>query len=240
MAETTIEVADICVCLQVSGPTLLESISFECCAGEWTLLCGPSGCGKSTLLRSLNGLCAPARGYIKTLGSLYPGRSRAEARAIWQQCGTVLQEVALFESRTVQQNVELGLKAIGVGRRERAERAARWLQRLQLGNKLSHYPCQLSGGQRQRVALARAFAVEPRILFLDEPTSALDRATAAKVNDILEEFTQRGTTVVMSSHRVDESIDRCHQLIALGSGRITDIRRPACAGNSHDQPPQGD
>jgi putative ABC transport system ATP-binding protein len=101
--------------------------------------------------------------------------------------------------------------------------AIAWLERLQLGDKLQEYPGQLSGGERQRVALARAFAVQPRLLILDEPTSALDHATAQTALQAVQDLVDQGTTVLMSSHRVEELTGRCEQRIALHRGRVSDI-----------------
>lgn len=223
---------DPCVNLKAAGASvcvrnaqLLKDVSFDCCAGEWTLLTGPSGAGKSTLLRLANGLCIPSSGFIWTLGSKHPGRSRKAARAIWRQCGTVLQEIALFETKTARQNVELPLRNAGVKRDEAREWAEHWLARLGLADKAGEYPSRLSGGQRQRVALARAFAVEPKLLFLDEPISALDKQSAEVVLEVIAEFVARGSTMVMASHRVDEVIDHCHQIIEMNAGCIEDIRR---------------
>src|SRR5262249_48284444 len=151
---------------------LLEGVSFECCEGEWTLIHGPSGAGKSTLLRALNGLRVPDRGRISILGTTIPGRSRREARRVWRQTGTVLQSVALFETKTARQNVELALRTTGMPRALARQRAGEWLERVRLNGKVDEYPARLSGGECQRVALARALAIGPRLLVLDEPTSA--------------------------------------------------------------------
>ena len=232
----TLQASGVSLCVQ--GAELLRDVTFDCCAGEWTLLCGPSGAGKSTLLRLLNGLCRPTNGFVKTLGSLHPGRSGKEAREVWRQCGTVLQEVALFDTKTVRQNVELPLREVGVGRAEARARALEWLHRLGLEDKADAYPGSLSGGQCQRVALARAFAINPRILFLDEPTSALDRDSARVVLDALAEFVKGGATVVMSSHRVDEVIDHCHQVISLDGGRVSDVVHPGPRATPHRPNPE--
>lgn len=228
MAERCVNVraADASVC--VRGAELLDRVSLDCCEGEWTLLRGPSGAGKSTLLRLLNGLCTPTSGQVFTLGSAHPGRSRREARSVWRQCGTVLQEVALFETKTARQNVSLPLRSAGVGRRLASERACEWLSRLGLGDKVDEFPCHLSGGQRQRVALARAFAGQPKVLFLDEPTSALDRDNARRVLSMLRDLVEAGATVVMAGHGVEDMAD-CTRIIDMRSGRITGIEERAAS-----------
>jgi polar amino acid transport system ATP-binding protein len=213
MASATVRVCDVTVAF--GGCRALENVSFECHAGEWTLIYGPSGGGKSTLLRAINGLCPPTSGTIWTLGTCIPGRSTEEARRAWRQIGTVLQEVALFETKTALENVELALRAVGRDAKQARRDATAWLERLGLVDKLHEFPCTLSGGQRQRVALARALAVNPRLLMLDEPTSALDHDTARIAVAAVKEFVEHGATVIMSSHRVDEIERLCDRRIEI-------------------------
>ena len=229
----TLSVSDVSV--SVRDARILEEVSFDCLAGEWTVIHGPSGSGKSTLLRAINGLYTPTRGYIRILDTRIPGRSRREARTVWRQTGTVLQEVALFETKTALENVVLALRTIGLDRRAAREEAGEWLERLNLGDKLPEYPSRLSGGQRQRVALARAFAVRPRLLVLDEPTSALDRATAQIVLATVKELAEEGTTAIMSSHRMEEVAEMCDRRIGLHDGRLSAIERPAGARERVEQ-----
>jgi ABC-type methionine transport system ATPase subunit len=228
MVETFCEpaVEFCCVAVDRDGDRLLDDISMTCQAGEITLVCGASGSGKTTLLRLINGLCCPTAGLVKILGSRIPGRSAGEARRVWRQSGTVLQEIALFETRTALRNVELVLRASGCDQSTARERAVYWLAQLGLGDKLHAYPCCLSGGQRQRVALARSLAAEPRLLILDEPTSALDAQASAHVLGLIRELAGQGTAVVMSSHKIEECLDTCDQFIELHRGRI--VRQDRC------------
>ena len=227
--NVTVSVADVSVNLH--GSRILERVSFDCRPGEWTLLYGASGSGKSTLLRAINGLVSPSRGRIWTLGTPIPGRSGHEARTVWRQTGTVLQEVALFETKNALENVELALHTVGIDRRLAREQAASWLERLKIGHKVHEYPAHLSGGERQRVALARAMAIQPRLLILDEPTSAVDQATAEIVLLAIKELAGQGTAVVMSSHRLGEVAEHCDQRIAMVQGQITDMERRSGAGD---------
>ena len=222
-ARVTLKVSDLS--LRIGDYWLLDGVSFNSDEGTWTLVYGPSGSGKSTLLRVINGILRPTRGTIWVMGTEIPGRSPRQARSIWRQTGTVLQEVALFETKTALQNVALALRTVGADRASAGMRAIIWLDRLKLGDKLHEYPGRLSGGERQRVALARAFAVQPRLLVLDEPTSALDQATARIALEAMKELVEQGTTVVMSSHRVDEIVGMCDQQIALRHGQVSSIER---------------
>jgi ABC-type methionine transport system ATPase subunit len=212
------------VSVRIKDCWVLEEVSFVCHSGEFVLLEGPSGSGKSTLLRTINGLRLPTSGRIEVLDSSIPGRSRREARHVWRETGTVLQDVALFETKTARQNVELALRTCGRDRREASAEAIHWLARLGVADKTESYPCELSGGQSQRVALARALATRPRLLIMDEPTSALDQDTARTVLEAICELVDGGTTAVVSTHRVDEVADLCDQHVALRNGRLLDVR----------------
>ena len=220
MSKNDIAVSVLDVAFGYRGTPILEGVSLQCSHGEWVLLAGPSGAGKSTLLRLINGLQVPTRGRVWTLGSAIPGRGRRQARSVWRQTGTVLQEVALFETKSAGGNVQLALTATGVDRTTARREAMTWLERLGIGDKADAYPWSLSGGERQRVALARALAPKPSLLLLDEPTSALDGATAALVLEAIEELRKAGTTVIMSSHRENEIVAMCDKRIGLSKGRI--------------------
>jgi polar amino acid transport system ATP-binding protein len=221
--EITVKLTEVSV--RIKDCWVLEEISFVCHGGEWVLLEGPSGSGKSTLLRAINGLRLPTRGRIEVLESSIPGRSRREARRVWRRTGTVLQDVALFETRTARQNVELALRTCGRDRREASTEAIHWLARLGVADKTEDYPCELSGGQCQRVALARALATRPRLLIMDEPTSALDQETARTALKAIRELVDGGATAIVSTHRVDEAAELCDQHVTLRSGRLLDVRR---------------
>jgi ABC-type glutathione transport system ATPase component len=125
----------------------------------------------------------------------------------------------------------LALRTVGVEPRIAREEAVHWLELLNIGHKASEYPAHLSGGERQRVALARAFAIRPRLLILDEPTSSLDKATAEIVLAAIKELVERGTAVVMSSHRLGEVAELADQRIGFDRGRITDVERRGRAGD---------
>jgi ABC-type methionine transport system ATPase subunit len=211
---------------RVGDIVLFENVNFVCHAGEWILVRGASGAGKTSLLRAVNGLQELSSGWIEILGSRLPGRRSREARAVWRNSGTVLQDLGLFESRTARANVELALQAARTDVRNRAERARVALEQVGLGDLANRYPSELSAGQRQRVALARAIVSRPRLLLLDEPTSALDHKSTDVVLELLAGLKNTGTSILMSSHRIVECVGVCDRVIEIEKGRI--IRDEPC------------
>ncbi|HET6214254.1 MAG TPA: ATP-binding cassette domain-containing protein [Micromonosporaceae bacterium] len=217
----TVRCCDVEVC--VGGATLIRDVTFTCCTGEWVVLTGPSGAGKTTLLRTINGLCPPSAGRVWALGSWIPGRTRRDAQSTWRRTGTVMQDLALFETQSAAANVQIALRAGGLSRSRARGEARAWLDRLGLEDKHDEYPRSLSGGERQRVALARALAPGPQLLILDEPTAHLDDGSAKIVLTAIKELVEKGATVVMSSHRGAEVAPYETCRITLDCGAMTSV-----------------
>jgi NitT/TauT family transport system ATP-binding protein len=178
--------------------TALEEIWLDVQDGEFVVLVGPSGCGKSTLLNIIAGLDRADEGEVLEDGRpvLGPGRDRS----------VVFQDGALFPWLTAQKNVEFGLKQMGLGARERADRAAYHLSLVDLSRFRDSYLHELSGGMRQRVAIARALAMDPEVLLVDEPFAALDAQTREDLYLQLSElWEQTGKTIVFVTHNVREA-----------------------------------
>ncbi|MEK1906682.1 MAG: ATP-binding cassette domain-containing protein, partial [Pseudomonas sp.] len=164
--------------------TILHDLSFDLARGDSLAIVGSSGSGKSTLLGLLAGLDLPSAGEVELAGhalAQLDEDQRARVRA--EQVGFVFQSFQLLDNLNALENVMLPLEL--KGRRDARELARELLQRVGLGQRLSHYPRQLSGGEQQRVAIARAFAAEPAVLFADEPTGNLDSHTGERISDLL-------------------------------------------------------
>ena len=197
--------------------TALDGISFDVHRGEFLVLVGPSGCGKSTLLDLLAGLGEPTTGEILLDASPVtgPGLDR----------GIVFQQYALLPWRTAQANVEFGLEAKGVARRERADRARQFLNLVGLSGFADRYPHELSGGMKQRVAIARSLAFDPDVLLMDEPFAALDAQTREGLQDELLRIWERtGKTIVFITHGIDEAV-YLGQRVAVMTSRPGRIKR---------------
>ncbi|UVJ42433.1 ABC transporter ATP-binding protein [Pseudomonas sp. LS1212] len=199
--------------------TILHRLSLELKQGDSLAIVGASGSGKSTLLGLLAGLDLPSAGSVtlagQDLGSLDEDQ-RARVRA--EHVGFVFQSFQLLDSLNALENVMLPLELDG--RKDAREHARSLLERVGLGQRLSHSPRQLSGGEQQRVAIARAFAAEPAVLFADEPTGNLDSHTGERISDLLFELNQeRGTTLVLVTHDV-RLAHRCRRQIRLDAGHL--------------------
>jgi putative ABC transport system ATP-binding protein len=198
---------------------ILKGITLEIKSGESVAIVGASGSGKSTLLGLLAGLDEATEGTViiegTDLGALdEDGRARFRGRYI----GFVFQSFQLLPALTALENVMLPLEL--QGHNKVAEMAQHYLQRVELGDRMGHYPLQLSGGEQQRVALARAFASKPAILFADEPTGNLDTITGERIIDLLFELNrEEGTTLVLVTH--DQALaDRCQRRLRLDGGAL--------------------
>lgn len=190
----------------------LKDIDLRLYAGEFVALLGPSGCGKSTLLRLITGLDRPTSGEIRYRGQLLKG--------INTHATIVFQTFALYPWLTVQQNVEVALRAHGVEPRRVRKTAEAVLDRVGLDGFESAFPRELSGGMRQKVGFARAMAVEPELLCLDEPFSALDVLSAEALRHELMELWLAGTiptrAVLMVTHNIEEAVEMADRIIVMG------------------------
>jgi putative ABC transport system ATP-binding protein len=200
---------------------ILDDINLTVADGEALAIVGPSGSGKSTLLGLLAGLDVPSQGTVGVNGENITamdeeGRAAMRARYV----GFVFQSFQLLPSLTALENVSLPLELRGDA--NATGTARRYLDRVGLTARLSHYPRQLSGGEQQRVALARAFASRPRILFADEPTGNLDTVTGKTINDLLFQLnSEEGTTLVLVTHEATLA-SRCHRRVTLEGGQLVE------------------
>ncbi|MFI6597827.1 ABC transporter ATP-binding protein [Nonomuraea sp. NPDC050536] len=198
--------------------TALSEVSLDVREGEFLTLVGPSGCGKSTLLDLLTGLATPTSGLILIDGSPVtgPGLDR----------GIVFQQYALFPWRTALANVEFGLEAKDVPRRDRPALARKYLDLVGLSGFDGRYPHELSGGMRQRVAIARSLAFDPDVLLMDEPFAALDAQTRESLQEeLLQIWAKTGKTIIFITHAIDEAVYLGQRVAVMTPtpGRIRDV-----------------
>jgi putative ABC transport system ATP-binding protein len=199
--------------------SILSSVDLTINRGESIAIVGASGSGKSTLLGLLAGLDSPTDGTVKLNGNELTAMDedgRAELRN--ELVGFVFQSFQLLPRLTALENVMLPLELRGDKQAKQAATAL--LQRVGLGDRLSHTPMKLSGGEQQRVALARAFVTEPAILFADEPTGNLDSKTGEQIIELLFELNhEKHTTLVLVTHDTVLAA-RCQRTVSLDAGCI--------------------
>jgi len=198
---------------------ILHEVSFEVEPSESLAILGASGAGKSTLLGLLAGLDVPSSGTVHLDGTdLFAFDEDGRAAVRGRLAGFVFQSFQLLPALSALENVMLPLELRGQS--DARERAVEMLQRVGLGQRITHLPKHLSGGEQQRVALARAFVTEPKILFADEPTGNLDAASGAQVIELMFEMnSERGTTLILVTH--DEMLaGRCRRQLRLAGGQV--------------------
>src|SRR5438445_10329524 len=196
----------------------VQDVNLQVRTGEFVCLLGPSGCGKSTLLRIIAGLDQATSGTV-----LYRGQPLS---GVNPHATIVFQTFALYPWLTVQENVEVALKARGVPREERRVRALKLIDVVGLDGFESAYPRELSGGMRQKVGFARAMAVEPELLCLDEPFSALDVLSAGALRgELMELWLSKSIptqAILMVTHNIEEAVLMADRIIVMDKdpGRV--------------------
>lgn len=182
--------------------TALEHLSFDVQEGEFVAIIGPSGCGKTTVLSLISKLIAPTSGKIITKNE--------------KAVGYMLQRDQLFEWRTIEKNVMLGLEIAHRNNDETRKYVYDLLRKYGLWEFRKHYPQELSGGMRQRAALIRTLALEPDLLLLDEPFSALDFQTRLEVcDDVYDIIKKEHKTALLVTHDISEAISLADKIVVL-------------------------
>lgn len=202
--------------------TALNGVSMTVEDGEFVAIMGPSGCGKSTLLSILGLLDNPDEGNYWLDGEEV-GHLREKQRTGYRKgrIGFVFQSFNLIDELTVEENVDLQLKYLGVPKAERKQRVLEVLRKVNLSQRAKHYPQQLSGGQQQRVAIARAVVGRPKLILADEPTGNLDSRNGREVMELLSQLNAEGATIVMVTHSQHDAA-YAGRIVNLFDGQIVD------------------
>ena len=198
------------------GQPVLKDIDLEIPAGSVTGLLGPSGCGKSTLMRAIVGVQIVAAGTVFVLGE--PAGSAPLRRRV----GYVTQAPSVYGDLSVEENLRFFASVVGADRR----RIGEVIETVGLGGFEARVTGSLSGGQRSRVSLATALLGRPDVLVLDEPTVGLDPVLRADLWSTFHELAAAGTTLLVSSHVMDEAAE-CHELLLMRDGDLLRQTTPA-------------
>ena len=222
-----IEIKDLHKSYKMGSNSLhvLKGINFSCESGELVAIMGSSGSGKSTLLNILGMLDEADEGEY-TLDNV-PIKNLTETKAAQYRnkfLGFVFQSFNLINYKSAMENVALPLYYQRVARKERQEKALKYLEQVGLKEWATHLPSELSGGQKQRVAIARAMAAEPKVLLADEPTGALDSTTSYEVMDLIQKINDAGNTILVVTHEPDIA-EMCKRVIHLKDGVIVEDKK---------------
>ena len=214
---TAIEVEDLVK--RYGDTTAVAGVSFTVRRGEFFGILGPNGAGKTTTLEMVEGIREPDAGRVSVLGeSPWPRNPRLLPRL-----GVQLQASAFFDKLTAREQIRSFGSLYGVP----ASRADEMLEVVGLTDKADTRDEKLSGGQRQRLSIACALVHEPEVVFLDEPTAALDPQARRNLWDLLRLIQQRGTTVVYTTHYLDEAEALCDRVAIMDAGRVLALDTPA-------------
>lgn len=201
--------------------TILDNVSGQFEKGKTNLLIGASGTGKSVLLKTIVGLIIPDSGDI-----MYDGREFITAeidvkKQIRREMGMLFQGSALFDSKTVEQNVGFPLEMLTqMSKSEKQDRINFCLNRVGLENANHLFPSEISGGMQKRVGIARAIVLNPRYLFCDEPNSGLDPQTSIRIDNLINEITQEfNTTTVVVTHDMNSVMEIGEHIMFLFKGK---------------------
>ncbi|HWE08430.1 MAG TPA: ABC transporter ATP-binding protein [Solirubrobacteraceae bacterium] len=183
------------------GVAALRGVSLRIATGDQVAVVGPSGSGKTTMLTVLGTLERATSGEVHVAGLAVRTSTDTELAGLRaHRIGFVFQTFHLQDTMTAVENVATGMLYTGAGARERREAARAALERVGLGQRLTHRPPQLSGGERQRVAIARALVKRPMIILADEPTGNLDSASGHDIITLLHQLASDGATLVLITH----------------------------------------
>lgn len=208
------------------GKTVIDNLDLTIQKGEIFVLVGPSGSGKTTTLKMINALSEP------TEGDIYFKEKRIKDYNIqkmrWQM-GYVLQQIALFPTMDVKQNIEVIPEMLGWSKKDRSEAVDRLLKQVQLDPEQYRHrlPKALSGGEQQRIGILRALAANPEVILMDEPFSALDPISRNALQELVLALHQElGTTIVFVTHNMKEAIKLGSRIAVMNKGKIVQCDTP--------------
>ena len=208
--------------LTLGGFPALRGVSVGFEEGKSTVIMGPSGCGKSTLLKLAAGLIPPDSGRVLFRGKDIFQLSEKALLDMRRQNGFVFQDGALWENKTLFENLALPLEVhfshLTVA--ERSRRVARALERVGLEESASDRPAALSGGVKKIASFLRALITEPGLLFMDEPTLSIDHAMNERIHQIIRDLKSRGATIIAVTHDAQLTSTLADDLVVMNEGRV--------------------
>ncbi len=200
----------------------LKGVSLQVGEGELFSYLGPNGSGKTTTIKILTGLAVPSAG-AAWLHGFHVEKQSLQAK---RQCGLVSQNINLDNELTVGENLHLHGKLFQMPRKERVQRIRELLEYIEIADRVNSPVKSLSGGLKRRVMIARALMHSPRILFLDEPTTGLDPAIRRRIWSLIKSIQQKGATIFLTTHYIEEAEFLADRVAFLDEGRIVTLDTP--------------
>lgn len=207
-----------------NGTKALKGVSLQIDDGEFVFLVGPSGSGKSTIIKLITAEIEATRGKLMVNGYNLRDISEKQIPLMRRTIGVVFQDFRLIEKKTVYENIEVAMRAVGATTREIQRRIPYVLDLVGLMGKGGRLPTQLSGGEQQRVALARALVNKPALIIADEPTGNIDPEMSMEIVDMLDSINKVGTTILMVTHEHELIRRYDHRVITIEGGSILSDR----------------
>ncbi|MCU0416744.1 MAG: ATP-binding cassette domain-containing protein [Cytophagaceae bacterium] len=203
-----------------NGKQILKNVSGVFDQGKTNLIIGASGTGKSVLLKCLVGLVQPDEGEILYDGRPFNHATNQEKQSIRREIGMLFQGGALFDSKTVEENVMFPLEMLStMSKSEKSDRVHFCLQRVGLDHAAKRLPSEISGGMAKRVGIARAIVMNPKYLYCDEPNSGLDPQTSIRIDNLIQEITHEyEMTTVVVTHDMNSMLEIGEHIIFMFQG----------------------
>lgn len=203
-----------------NGTHAIRGINLTIEDGEFVFLVGPSGSGKSTIIKLLTGEVVPTAGRVMINGFSISNIRERQIPLMRRTIGVIFQDFRLIEKKTVYDNLDFVMRAVGASGRKIRERIAYVLRLVGLEDKADHYPTELSGGEQQRVAIARALLNNPDTIIADEPTGNLDPERSLELMNLLVRINELGTTMVVVTHEKDLVDHFGKRVVTIQAGRV--------------------
>lgn len=203
-----------------NGITAVNDLTIRIEQGEFVYVVGPSGAGKSTFIKMMYREELPTKGTIRVGDFDLVKMKNKDIPYLRRHVGVVFQDFKLLPKLTVYENIAYAMEVVEKNPKTIKKRVLEVLDLVNLKHKVKMFPNELSGGEQQRIAIARAIANMPRVLICDEPTGNLDPETSWEIMHILEEISNRGTTIIMATHNSQIVNQVRHRVLAIDNGRI--------------------
>ena len=214
-----------------NGITAVNDLTIRIEQGEFVYVVGPSGAGKSTFIKMMYREELPTKGTIKVGDFDLVKMKPKDIPYLRRHVGVVFQDFKLLPKLTIYENIAYAMEVVEKNPKMIKKRVLEVLDLVNLKHKVKMFPNELSGGEQQRIAIARAIANMPRVLICDEPTGNLDPETSWEIMNILEEISNRGTTIIMATHNSQIVNQVRHRVLAIDNGRIVRDQQEGEYGN---------